>query len=219
MMINKIIDISHHNGDIDFKKVKQDGIFGIIHKATQGNRFVDPKFYENREKAEKEGIRVGAYHFGDGRNPREQVDHFLQTVGRENTLLVLDYEPNPVGTDMTFDQAEEFVKYFFERTGRYPGLYSGHTIKEDVMSRNLTSPSSTVLSQCWLWMAQYGNVIRYPINVWSKWTLWQYTDGKHGPEPHEVNGVGPCDRNKFNGESIVELLDFWESNSRKKRGM
>jgi lysozyme len=44
--------------------------------------------------------------------------------------------------------------------------------------------------------------------TWSTWTLWQYTDGMHGPEPHAVKGIGPCDRNKFNG-SLTSLKKVW----------
>jgi GH25 family lysozyme M1 (1,4-beta-N-acetylmuramidase) len=35
--------------------------------------------------------------------------------------------------------------------------------------------------------------------AWSTWTMWQYTDGAIGPEPHVVDGIGHCDRDKFNG--------------------
>jgi lysozyme len=38
--------------------------------------------------------------------------------------------------------------------------------------------------------------------------MWQYTDGNNGPEPHSVNGVGACDRDKFNGD-IDQLLRLW----------
>ena len=40
------------------------------------------------------------------------------------------------------------------------------------------------------------------------WTFWQYTDGVHGPAPHRVDGVGRCDRNKFNG-SLAQLKKLW----------
>src|SRR5450631_21316 len=35
---NAVIDISHHNGTIDFAKVGKAGIRGVIQKATQGQR-------------------------------------------------------------------------------------------------------------------------------------------------------------------------------------
>ena len=43
---------------------------------------------------------------------------------------------------------------------------------------------------------------------WQTWTLWQYTDGGVGPEPHGIAGVGRCDRDKFNGDADM-LRTFW----------
>ena len=42
--VNVVIDLSHHNEKVDFKKVAADGVVGIIHKATQGFGFVDKKY-------------------------------------------------------------------------------------------------------------------------------------------------------------------------------
>ena len=58
---------------------------------------------------------------------------------------------------------------------------------------------------------QYGPKPLIPV-IWPKWTLWQYTDGAAGPDPHEVDGVGRCDRDQFNGTE-QELLAFWRSSS------
>jgi hypothetical protein len=41
-----------------------------------------------------------------------------------------------------------------------------------------------------------------------KWTLWQYTDGGVGPHPHAVDGIGPCDRDMFNG-TRKQLKNWW----------
>ena len=43
---------------------------------------------------------------------------------------------------------------------------------------------------------------------WPTWTMWQYTDGGIGPEPHPVNGIGRCDRDKFNGNEN-QLRELW----------
>ena len=57
------IDISAHNGDINFEKVAADGISFVIIKATEGGTFKDKKFVENLQKARAAGLKVGAYHF------------------------------------------------------------------------------------------------------------------------------------------------------------
>ena len=42
--LNAVIDLSHHNGKVDFAKAKADGIVGAIHKATEGLTFADRKY-------------------------------------------------------------------------------------------------------------------------------------------------------------------------------
>lgn len=209
-MINSVIDISHHNKISSFRKVQQAGIFGVIHKATQGITYVDPTFSENKTKAEEAGLLVGAYHFGVAGDAIAQAEHFVSVAG-EKKLLVLDFEGNPQGHDMSLEEAEHFVHHIKQLSGRYPGLYSGHTIKEALANRGITSPDQTELSKCWLWIAQYSSAPLLP-KIWSQWSLWQYTDGAAGFEPHTVNGIGRCDRDQFNG-TATELLAFWNQNS------
>ena len=49
MASNSVIDLSHHNGTrLRFDKAKEDGIVGVIQKATQGEGYVDPTFKKNR---------------------------------------------------------------------------------------------------------------------------------------------------------------------------
>jgi lysozyme len=52
----------------------------------------------------------------------------LVSVAGVDSLLVLDFEGNPEGYDMSLEEAEHFVNHIKAITGRYPGLYSGHTI-------------------------------------------------------------------------------------------
>ncbi|MDE6377369.1 MAG: hypothetical protein K2K72_01335, partial [Duncaniella sp.] len=57
------IDISAHNGEIDFNKVRDEGVKFVIVKATEGGTFKDRRFIENIRKAREAGLKVGAYHF------------------------------------------------------------------------------------------------------------------------------------------------------------
>jgi lysozyme len=153
------------------------------------------------------GLLWGAYHFGVGADGSDQAEFFLKVAKPDDhTLLVLDYEPNLTGPTMSLDQAREFVEHVGEATGRWPGLYSGHLIKEQL--GGVTRPDRQ-LSNCFLWLAQYNGP--KPLNIPSTfrtWTFWQYTDGVHGPLPHRVDGVGLCDRNQFNG-SLTQLRRLW----------
>ncbi len=197
-----IADLSHHNGNVDLGLAAADGIFGIVHKATQGVAFVDPMYVPNRTKANAAKLHWGAYHFGVGGDGVAQAEFFLSSVSpTPGEVLILDFEANPQGPSMTLEEARAFVTHVFEKRGGWPGLYAGHYLKE-LLGAN-TDP---ILANCWFWLSQYGPTPVVPSN-WKTWTLWQYTDGAMGPEPHEIDGIGRCDRDTFNGDrAALEAL-------------
>ena len=200
---NAVVDISHHNGKVNLVKAKADGIIGVIQKATQGEQYVDPTFKGNRKATLDAGVLFGAYHFGTGANGVSQAQHFLDTVQPDaKTVVVLDFEDNPTGSTMTLEEARAFATHVHDKLGRWPGFYSGHTIK-----RMLGTSVDPVLKNCWFWLAQYGSTAVVPP-CWSTWTLWQYTDGGVGPQPHSVNGIGRCDRDFYNG-TAAQLTSWW----------
>jgi lysozyme len=200
---NGVIDLSHHNGEVDLAVAKSDAILGVIQKATQGTGYKDPTFDANRRQAAQAGLFFGAYHFGTGEDGVAQAEHFLNVVTPgPNDLVVLDFEGNLQGPSITLEEARAFVIHIHDKVGRWPGFYSGHYIKEF-----LGTAKDPVLSRCWFWLAQYGPTAVVPVN-WDTLVLWQYTDGGLGPDPHSVAGVGRCDRDKFNGDADA-LRNFW----------
>jgi lysozyme len=191
---NVIIDLSHNNRNVDFQRVQADGIQGIIHKATQGSGFADPVYATRRGAAKNAGLKWGAYHFGTAADPVAQARFFLKVANlAPHDLMVLDFEPNPANPNntMTLDQARAFIRTVQEATGITPGLYGGAYLKEQ-----LGDAVDLTLQACWLWWAQYGPAPAIPMS-WSKWTLWQYTDGHHGNPPFTVDSIGPCDRDQY----------------------
>ncbi len=63
MDIKYVLDISGHNGEVDFAKVKAAGIEGVFLKCSEGDSYLAPKFLPNYEQALAAGLKVGAYHF------------------------------------------------------------------------------------------------------------------------------------------------------------
>src|SRR5687767_3907350 len=57
------IDVSHHQGTINWTRVAESGHVFAFHKATEGATFVDDQYVTNREKAGNVSIPFGAYHF------------------------------------------------------------------------------------------------------------------------------------------------------------
>jgi lysozyme len=202
-MTRRIVDISHYEDPIDFKKVAADGIVAVIAKATQGATGLDPAYQKFKKAAAPYKFLWGSYHFGTGAGLKAQVEHYLTaTEPKNNELVCLDFEQNPTGSIMSLEQARDFVSLVKQNIGRYPVLYGGAWLKEQ-----LGGHADDVLSKCPLWIAQYGPRPVLPIG-WKKYVLWQYTDGRKGPEPHTVNGIGPCDRNQYNG-TIAQLRKRW----------
>ncbi len=80
------IDVSHHQGAIDWPSVADAGVQFAWIKATEGGDHRDTRFVENWTSATKAGVAVGAYHFFTFcRDPAEQAANFLAvhpTTGR-----------------------------------------------------------------------------------------------------------------------------------------
>jgi lysozyme len=202
-MINTIIDIYHGNS-IDFEEARDGGIVAVIHKATQGVSFRDSRYHERREAARSLGLLWGAYHFSTGASVADQVENFLTHCRPEDDdLISLDWEPSD-GPDMTLAQARSFVQMIRDETGRWPVIYGGHLLRESIGHQQ-----DPILRNCPLWYARYASSpIGIPTQVWPTYTLWQYTDGDVGPQPHETPGATGADRNIFQG-STSQLRAQW----------
>lgn len=202
-MTRSIIDISHWEGEVDFKKVANSGIVAVIAKATEGATGVDSAYAKFKTTAAPYNFLWGSYHFGTGIDADAQVDHYLAVAApSDRELVCLDFEPNPEGPTMSLAQAREFVSLVQKKLGRYPVLYSGVLLKE-----SLKGKPDDPLSKCPLWLSQYGSKAVLPPG-WTNYTLWQYTDGESGPLPDDVPGIGPCDHNQYDG-SITQLRTSW----------
>jgi lysozyme len=197
-LLDCVIDLSHHNQVTSFDAVRQAGIAGVIHKASQGDSFVDNQYHERRAAALAAGLLWGAYHFGEAGPVLPQVRHFLDTVQPTPTdLLVLDFEP--CEATMARQSAELFVDEVYIHTGRWCGLYSGMAFCQDTLGTSTETP----LARCWLWLARYSTQPPEVPPAWSAFSLWQYTD------QGSVPGVeGNCDKNKFNG-TLEQLYQLW----------
>lgn len=176
-----VIDLSHHNTiPSSLKPAADQGIIGVIHKATEGTSFKDSKVAARKYLADDAGMLFGIYHFIRPGKIREQADNFLEVwhnLGEANMLLALDYEDSAV----SLEDCIEWLDYVENVTGQRPVIYSGHVLKE-----KLRGVIHDVLNGAnyLLWLAQYNSIFELPPG-WSKYFLWQYTD------KGEVAGVNP----------------------------
>jgi GH25 family lysozyme M1 (1,4-beta-N-acetylmuramidase) len=82
-LTSKGIDISKHNGKIDFKKVKEAGIDFAMIRAGFGASTVDERFHANIKGAQAHGIKCGVYWFSYAYTPqmaRKEAIKCLDTI-------------------------------------------------------------------------------------------------------------------------------------------
>ncbi|MDE5665865.1 GH25 family lysozyme [uncultured Duncaniella sp.] len=189
------IDISAHNGEIDFRKVAADGISFVIIKATEGGTFKDRRFIDNLREARKAGLKVGAYHFFRFDTPGYmQGLNFLNSLqSRELDLpLIIDIEewanPNSQPTPMVLNRLTEMIDHL-ESHGHRVMLYTNKNgFARFVRGRLEGYP---------LWIC---SLIDEPHGI--EWKLWQ------GTHNGRVNGIDhPVDINAFAGTE-AEWAEF-----------
>jgi len=213
--LDAVIDISAHSTVSDFRLVRASNILAVVHKASEGDFYADPKCVERRSQAEAAGLLWGAYHFGKGDASGAQQAAFFLESSRPGpkTLLALDIEPNEgdPSNSMTLEQAEAFVQAVASATGRLPLVYVHPT-----WANGAPITPDSILARCGLWVVDYRASPRIPL-AWatSGWRLWQYaSDNYAGRRAHShtriVQGLDRCDRNLFNGD-VAGLYRFWNA--------
>jgi lysozyme len=199
------VDVSHHEGPIDWHRVRDAGISFAFIKATEGRTFVDPRAMKNLAGCREAGIVPSMYHFyHHDIDPAAQAAHFLQHLGpREPGDLppVIDVEaagdgagPITYPRTQVVDRVGVFVRAVRAAVGRAPIIYTYPSAWQEV-----TKNSNAFADTYPLWIASYDVDTPKLVGGWADWTFWQHTD--HG----EVDGIGcPVDRDRFNG-GLAEL--------------
>lgn len=159
------VDVSSHQGNVDWAEVKHEGYSWMVAKATEGTYYPNPFYQDAVLNANKVGLVRGAYHFLTNGDPEKQLDNFFSVAGDdfEGKLLMVDVEAlsySGVDYSPTFKEVEAFIRGLREKIGEHPILlYSG----------------------AWYWQGFLGNpsltnlVDNYQVQVW---------------DSHYVNGAG-----------------------------
>lgn len=170
------IDISHHQGAIDWGRLRTAMIdrcpvrFVMI-KATEGGDYLDDQFEENFYMAREYGFIRGAYHFWSVLNgAREQAYFFLDRVKLEEGDLppVLDVEtiPEKVSVeDFQFDVLT-WLHIVEDRYHVKPIIYTNYKFKEKYLSDSRFDDYP-------YWIAHY---YVKEVEYQGKWKFWQHTD-------------------------------------------
>lgn len=162
----KGIDVSHWQGEIDWNKVKLDGVEFAFIKATQGTSYSKVDYFRNHSpRALGVGIHVGAYHYGDFSTVAEakaQAEYFLSVIkGYKLTYpVVLDLEENKKGASKAqlTDAAIVFLEAL-ENAGYFAVLYTGKSFLENQLDE-------ARLKRYALWVARYNSYLGRDADIW-----------------------------------------------------
>ena len=125
------IDISHHQGRIDWQKLfvteRFDTIIQFVYcKATEGAGHIDMEWGNNRKMLREIGIPHGAYHFFNSKSkPRPQAQHFLTHWKPEELDLppVLDVESEGFSDADLIAKMKIWLEVVESITGMRPIIY------------------------------------------------------------------------------------------------
>jgi len=177
----KVIDVSHWQGNIDFNKVKQSGIKGVIIKAggSDAGFYTDSQFNNNYLKASSAGLHIGAYYFV-GKNclstedGKADAQRFINIIkGKKFDLPVyIDVEAQSSGqNDKVTDSIIGFCDEM-EKNGYFVGVYAS-----DLSGFKDRINLSRIQGRYTLWVARYGSKPTYVKD----YDIWQYADNGKVP--------------------------------------
>lgn len=190
----KGIDISMHNGTIDFNKVKSNGISIVIIKATEGVNYIDPYLIQHYNGAKAAGLNIGFYHFmSEKTNPFQQAIDFWNSIKDKefNVLPCLDIETNNLGRSakQISDRCIEFLQQFKALSGIDCIIYTGGYFGRDNLDSRVKKYKG--------WIAHYG--VSNPMETGFEVVGHQFTE--HG----SINGVnGNVDINNFSEKIFIK---------------
>ncbi|MBN1904417.1 MAG: glycoside hydrolase family 25 protein [Deltaproteobacteria bacterium] len=193
------IDVSHHQGKIDWKKVKEQEIHFAFIKATEGSSHKDTKFIQNWGGATNAGLIKGAYHYFSFCKPGiEQAQNYINTVPIDSSSLppVIDFEfvgncKNRPEKDAIVKELLWFIREVEEKYHKTPIIYVTYdSYNHFLKGESLDYP---------IWIRDIFS--RPDMPEGKNWTFWQYTNRGR------VKGInGPVDLNVFNDVNLSDQM-------------
>lgn len=193
------IDVSSHQGLIDWGVLSHQNIDFVFIKATEGSTFKDKMFDYNWKNASKTNLKVGAYHFFSFESSGiTQAENFIRTVPVQRGMLppVIDFEfygdveKNPLTKEKTQEILNDIISALELHYGQTPIIYATPKAYNSYLKDEYNDYP--------IWIR---DIIRKPDWLGNdNWTFWQYSNrevlkGYKGKEKY-------IDMNVFNGTEI-----------------
>ena len=186
------VDVSHHNGSINWAQLNNEGISFAYIKSTEGISHTDRKYKENYNKAKRSSIKVRPYHFYTfGLDGKRQAQHFIRhaKVGSADLIPAIDVEHSPANRysndkDYIKRVTNELIKLeheLYEHYGVRPIIYTNKDCYKLYIVDHF--PESLI------WMSDLHNEPNIKEN---DWVIWQFS------HTGNINGInGDIDLNYF----------------------
>ena len=189
--VQKFIDVSAHQGNINWGDVKNLGIVdGAMIRAvyrgwgSEGILREDTYFYQNYRNAKAQGLSLGIYVFSQAVNTNEAIDeanlaiNMAKIAGMNNGIIAFDSEFANTAHSGRADGLSKYdrttvAKAFLDavrNAGYTPMLYASTSF----LYNNL---DMSRLSDVKVWVAQWSNSVTYTGN----YSMWQYTSSGSVP--------------------------------------
>jgi lysozyme len=186
------VDVSHHQGAIDWPKLARDDVHFAYIKATEGGNHIDPRFQSNWRAARAAGIYVGGYHFFTlCRDGETQAAHFAAILPKPSPGALppaVDLEHmGPCRKGPQISDVPGEIRRFLAAMERAHGIRPILYTTREFHDAYLKSFSG---ERFWL-----RSLFRRPSFRQKEWVIWQ----------HHHRGVkqgvsGPIDLNAFRGD-------------------
>ena len=172
------IDISKHNGNIDWNAVKNSGVQYVILRcgyrgSASGVLVEDQKFKSNIQGATAAGLKVGIYFFSQAVNEVEAVEEASMTLSlikkyRITYPVYIDVESANGRADGISKEARTSVINAFCQTIRNSGYTPGLYANKNWLTEKINTGA---LGGCKIWLAQYVAAPTYG----GRYEMWQYS--------------------------------------------
>lgn len=202
-VLAKGIDVSEHQGTINWNKVKNAGIQFVMIRAGYGINTVDSNFIKNITGAKYAGLNIGVYWFSYANNVQratQEAEFFLKTIepyrSSINMPVCFDWEYDSLnyirrtyGTVATMPLVSDMAKAFLTKVEN-AGYYAMNYTNPDCITRFF---NDSVLKRFDTWLACWSATApatKYPYGIWQYGAESNYIDSKY------VDGItGVVDKN------------------------
>ena len=171
-----VIDVSEHQGNIDWDKVRKAGVVGAMVRTGYGVKTpnqIDKQFYNNLSGCQNVGMPYGFYHYSYATNAagaEQEADFCLELIAGSNPQypVAFDMEENrqaALGKAICTDMAIAFCNKI-RAAGYQPMLYTNLN-----WATNYIDMARIDAAGIDVWLAQYNTQCDYK----GTYTMWQYT--------------------------------------------